>query len=204
MCDTSLIESICYSVLSQCGIECHHCKNEKNKWLLTSYLSTLDILKCTYVENYAWSRPEQWSSTLLWFHKRSQYWFWVAAPVLPIHFQNDWHSCPAPCRRAIYTRRGSARRRKSWFMYITFSSSFQKKLCNISYLFKYFTSGLNFILFTDYFSSAQTRVWSKTLHRVIEQFIQGVLAWKVLLGQRIKMVHGTVWSLWVAWCGACF
>lgn len=131
MCDTSLIEPVCDSVLPQSGIECHHCNEYKAQMhLLTSYITTLDLVTCTYVGNYAWSRPGQWSSTPLWFHKRWQYWFWVAVPVLPIHFQNDWHSCPAHCRRAIYTRLESARRKKTKFMYDTFSSFIlEKKLC---------------------------------------------------------------------------
>lgn len=75
---------------------------------------------------------------------------------------------------------------------------------HIPYLFKYFASGLNLILFTYYFSSAQTRLWSKTLHSIIKQFIQGVLAWKVFPGQGVKMIHAAVWTLCTAWYGASF
>lgn len=66
------------------------------------------------------------------------------------------------------------------------------------YLFKYFSAGLNLILFTQYISGAETMFFSKALHRMLEQLIQCVLAWEVLPGQAIEVVHGAVRSLCAA------
>lgn len=69
------------------------------------------------------------------------------------------------------------------------------------YLFKYFTAGLNLILFLQYIPGAETMCFSKALHSMFKQFIQGVFAWEALPGQRIKVVHRAVRPLRFACSG---
>lgn len=71
----------------------------------------------------------------------------------------------------------------------------QKKHC---YLFKYFTAGLYLIIFTQYISGAETLSMAKALHSMLKQLIECVLAWEVLLGQGVEVVHRAVRSLSVA------
>lgn len=69
------------------------------------------------------------------------------------------------------------------------------------YFFKYFTGGLNLIVFTQNISNAKTMWFSKALHSIVKKFVQRVLAWEVLPCQGIEVIHGSVWSFSLAWSG---
>lgn len=158
-----------------------------------------------YMGNCAWSMPGRWSSTLLWFHRRLQWCFWVAVRELPIHCQTDWLQSPIHCRTAIYIPPGSAIRRQSQVQHQTFLSSqafLTRKIQHNKgnpYLFKYFTTGLNLILFTQNIAGAETLCVSKALDSMLKKLIQGVLAWEVFPGQGVKVVDRAVRSLGTAW-----